>query len=43
MKSPRAKPQLPRGRKGAKPASDERNEATAEEFEREGLGVAPKE
>jgi hypothetical protein len=43
MKSRRAKPKLPQGRKGASRSSEDRNEATAEEFEREGMGVAPKE
>ncbi len=38
-----AKPKLPRGRRGAKPQDDSQNQATVEEFEREGLGVAAKE
>ena len=37
------KPKLPRGRRGARPQDDTENQATAEEFEAEGLGVAPKE
>ena len=40
MKKPAAKPKLPRGR-GAKRADPD--EATAKDFEREGMGVAPKE
>jgi hypothetical protein len=46
MKSPKPsvrKPKLPRGRRGAKPADGGLNQATTEEFEREGMGVAPKE
>ena len=35
------KPKLPRGRRGAKPQDD--SQATVEEFDREHLGVAPKE
>ena len=37
------KPKLPRGRPGAKPQDETENQATVEEFDREGLGVAPKE
>jgi len=43
MKSDRTKPKLPRGRGGKKTDSDAANKATTAEFEREGLGVAPKE
>jgi hypothetical protein len=43
MRSSAAKPKIPRGKRGAKPASDEANQATAKDFEREGMGVAPKE
>ena len=38
-----AKPKLPRGKRGAKPHDETENQATAEEFDKEGLGVAPKE
>ena len=38
-----SKTKLPRGRRGKKAATDQINEATADEFEREGMGVAPKE
>ena len=40
---PTDKPRLPRGRRGAKPQDDNENQATVEEFDREGLGVAAKE
>ena len=43
MKKPAAKPKLPRGR-GGKPADPgDLHQATAKDFEREGMGVAPKE
>ena len=40
--SPKA-PKLPRGRRGAKADSDHTNPANADEFEREGMGIAAKE
>jgi hypothetical protein len=43
MKTRPTKPRLPRGRPGGKRDSDPESQATAAEFEREGLGVAPKE
>ena len=43
MKTSPSKPRLPRGKRGKKIDSGETNQATAQEFEREGLGVAPKE
>ena len=43
MTKPTNKPKLPRGRRGAKRQDDAENQATVEEFEREGLGVAAKE
>lgn len=43
MKSTTTKPKLPRGKRGQKSDPRHPNQATSAEFEREGLGVAPKE
>lgn len=43
MKKAASKPKAPRGKPGGKPASNKLNQATSAEFEREGMGVAPKE
>ncbi len=39
----RTKPRQPRGRRTGHPTGDKLNQATTEEFEREGLGLASKE
>jgi len=43
MKSEKSKPKIPRGRPGKTASSGKTNRATSSEFEREGMGVAPKE
>ena len=46
MKSPSkssTKPKVPRGRRGAKAKPTSENQATVEEFDEEGLGIAAKE
>ena len=43
MEARKTTPKVPRGRRGAKTGDAELRQATAKEFEREELGVAPKE
>jgi len=43
MKPTETKPRRPRVRDGRRPDPKQVNQATSEEFEREGMGVAPKE
>jgi len=43
MKSDTTKPRIPRGRPGKKIKPEEADQPTTAEFEREGMGVAPKE
>ena len=39
----KSKPKTPRGRAGGKVADPEMNQATTDDFEREDMGIAPKE
>jgi hypothetical protein len=39
----KTEPRVPRGRRGKTPSTAQLSQATSKEFEREGLGVAPKE
>jgi hypothetical protein len=41
--SRRRRPAMPRGKRGARPDRHGLNQATADEFEEQGMGVAPKE
>lgn len=41
--SKRSPAKTPRGRQGGKADANQMNQATSDEFEREGMGVAPKE
>jgi len=43
MKTDKIKPKIPRGRPGKKATAAGSRRATSTEFEREGMGVAPKE
>ena len=43
VKTPSIKAKLPRGRRGKKATDKEINQATADDFEQQGMGVAPKE
>ena len=43
LKHLKRKTKVPRDRQGKPTKDDQLNQATADEFEREGLGVAPKE
>jgi len=43
MKAAQTRPRPERPRDGKKGSSDELNQATAADFERKGMGVAPKE
>lgn len=41
--NPKKEPKLPRGRRTGHPVGEKLNQATTDEFEREDMGVAPKE
>jgi len=43
MKTIDTNPKVPRGRRGKKTANNEIHQATSKDFEREGMGLAPKE
>jgi len=43
MKTTDTNPKVPRGRRGKKTANNEIHQATSKDFEREGMGLAPKE
>ncbi|WP_269319413.1 hypothetical protein [Sphingomonas sp. URHD0057] len=43
MKTTETTPKVPRGHRGKKASKNEVHQATSKDFEREGMGVAPKE